>query len=98
MADTGSLKVDPLFLGLTRIPMFFGVSFSLFILNMFSCLLYFINTSDFRVVLLGATGHGIGYWICLKEPLFIEIYMNKMQHFNVCKNKMFHMANSYDFR
>lgn len=95
--ENGTVSLDPLFVGLTRPTLFFGVSQSFGMLNALACVLYFIQTSDFKVVLVGAILHLIGYIACFKEPLIIELYMMKAQKCNKCKNKMFHGANSYDF-
>ncbi len=96
MSSTGTLQNDPLFVGLTRPPMFLGVSFMFVLLNGFGCMLYFINSSDIRAFLLLPFFHMIGYVICFKEPLFLELYLIRAQKCTVCKNKMFHGANSYD--
>ena len=92
----GTVKLDPLFVGLTRPTLFFGVSQSFGMLNGFVCVLYFIQTSDFKAALVGALMHLIGYIACFKEPLIIELFLLKVQKFNKCKNKFYHGANSYD--
>ena len=96
MAEDGTVKLDPLFVGLTRPTLFFGVSQSFGMLNGFACVMYFIQTSNMKVVFVGGLIHLIGYIACFKEPLIIELFMMKMQKCNKCKNKMFHGANSYD--
>jgi type IV secretion system protein VirB3 len=96
MADTGTLRLDPLFVGLTRPTMIFGVSFKFVMLNMLISLMYFINTTDLKIFLFTPLFHGIGYAICFKEPLFLELIAIKMQKCNRCKNKLFYGANSYD--
>jgi type IV secretion system protein VirB3 len=96
MSEEGSLKLDPLFVGLTRPPLFLGVSLSFAMVNMLICITYYIQTSDLRVVMLGAVIHLIGYIICFKEPLFIELFIIKSQKCNRCKNKGYYGANSYD--
>ena len=96
MSENGSLTLDPLFVGLTRPPLFFGVSMSFSMLNMMVCVLYYIQTANLIVVLVGSGLHLIGYIICFKEPLFIELFLMKSQKCNKCKNKFYHGANSYD--
>ena len=96
MAEEGRVNLDPLFVGLTRPPMFFGVSQSFGMLNGFICVIYFIQTTDFKAALFGALIHLSGYIACFKEPLIIELIMMKMQKCNKCQNKLFHGANSYD--
>ena len=91
-----AIKNDPLFLGLTRPAMLFGVSFPFASLNGFCCLIYFILTNDFVGFLILPFIHGIGYLICSKEPLAIELLMIKASKFSKCPNKSFYKANSYD--
>lgn len=94
----GKIQSDPLFVGLTRPTMFLGVSFLFVVVNAFSCILYFINTSDFLGLFVALPGfHMVGYIICFKEPLFIELFIIHSSKCRKCKNKSFHGANSYDF-
>ena len=96
MSGAGKIKLDPLFVGLTRPPLFFGVSLSFSMLNMMASTIYYINFTDLRVILLAIAIHGIGYVICFKEPLFIELFKVKTQNCNKSPNVGFHGANSYD--
>lgn len=97
MASTGELEADPLFVGLTRPPMLFGVSYIFVLLNGFFSILGFINTSDFTILLVIAPSvHLVGYLICFKEPLFLELYMIRSNKCMKCKNRFYHGANSYD--
>ena len=98
MAEGGRLKVDPLFVGLTRPTLLFGVSQMFVILNAFCCIGYFVMSNDMRAMVILALNHMVGYIICAKEPLFVELFMIKMQKCNKCTNKFFHGANSYDMR
>jgi len=96
MAEAGKLKLDPLFVGLTRPTLLFGVSQQFVIFNALGCMGYFVQTNDFRILLMLFVNHMIGYIISFNEPLFLELFMIKMQKCNKCKNKFFHGANSYD--
>ena len=87
---------DPLFLGLTRPPMIFGVTYPFAVLNGFSCMAAYIVTTDFKWFIAMPFFHGIAYLICLKEPLAIELMMVKGSKCTKCRNKGFHGANSYD--
>ncbi len=93
MSGIGS---DPLFLGLTRPAMIFGVAYPFAILNGFTCLIYFILTEKFIGFLALPFFHGIGYLICAKEPLFIDLIMTKASKCTKCKNKSIYGSNSYD--
>ncbi len=96
MADTGSVSTDPLFVGLTRPTMIFGVSFKFFFLNFFVAILSYINSPGLKVLFIAAGAHLVGYIICFKEPLFLEIYLKKGEKCTRCKNKSYYGANSYD--
>jgi type IV secretion system protein VirB3 len=95
-SEVGSLQVDPLFVGLTRPTMFLGVSYMFVVVNMFISMLYFINQSDFKVVIIAAVVHMIGYVISFREPTFIELFFLKLQRCRRCPNSFYHGANSYD--
>ncbi len=96
MAQAGKVFTDPLFVGLTRPPMLFGVSYHFFMINAFFGMIGYILLEDFRVLAMMFPVHGIGYYLCSKEPLFIELFMIKSSKCNRSSNKMQHGANSYD--
>jgi type IV secretion system protein VirB3 len=97
MSDTGSVETDPLFVGLTRPTMIFGVSFKMFFLNFFIAMFFYIQVPGLKVVFLGLILHVVSYILCFQEPLFLELYMMKWSNFLKCKNKaFFNGANSYD--
>jgi type IV secretion system protein VirB3 len=96
MADTGSVSTDPLFVGLTRSTMIFGVSFKMFFMNFFVSLLAYINSPGLKVILLAICLHTFAYILCFKEPLILELYMKRAEKCNKCKNKGYYGANSYD--
>ena len=88
---------DPLFLGLTRPALVAGVSYSYFAFNIVVCTVYFVITSDFKVVLIAALIHGFGYTITKKEPLAVELLLAKLGKCPSIKNKSFYKGfNSYN--
>jgi type IV secretion system protein VirB3 len=95
---SGQLGADPLFLGLTRPSMLFGVSYTFAALNGIISLLAFVITSKFFYLLVMLPGlHMIGWFICLKEPRAIELFIARMSKCNVCRNRYYHSGtNSYD--
>lgn len=95
---SGSIGTDSLFLGLTRPPMLFGVSYTFAALNGIVSLLAFVITTKFFYLLVLLPGlHLIGYFICLKEPRAIELFVARMSKCNVCRNRYYHGGtNSYD--
>ncbi len=93
---SGSVHTDHLFLGLTRPPLLFGVSYNFAVLNALLCMVLYIMYNDFLYLVIAFPIHGLGYYVCSKEPLFIELFKVKAQKCSRCKNKFFHGANSYD--
>jgi type IV secretion system protein VirB3 len=98
MSSTGSIGTDPLFLGLTRPPMLLGVSYTFAALNGIVSLLAFVITTKFFYLLILLPGlHLAGWFICLKEPRAIELFIARMSKCNVCRNRYYHGGtNSYD--
>jgi type IV secretion system protein VirB3 len=68
MAEGGRLKVDPLFVGLTRPTLLFGVSQMFVILNAFCCIGYFVMTNDLTAMGALVAAHLVGYLASSKEP------------------------------
>lgn len=94
----GNIGTDSLFLGLTRPPMLFGVTYSFAAINGLVSLLAFILTSKFIYLLVMLpTVHGMCYLLCLKEPRALELFIVKYSKFNICKNRLHYSGtNSYD--
>lgn len=92
----GKVSADPLFVGLTRPAMFLGVSYTFALANLFMCLIGFIAGDNYRFILLGFPIHFIGYILCSKEPLIIELYKIRADKCFRSKNRLYHGANSYD--
>jgi type IV secretion system protein VirB3 len=95
---SGTIGTDPLFLGLTRPPLLFGVSYTFAALNCIISLLAFVLTSKFFYLLVMLPGlHAVAWFICLKEPRAIELFIARTSKCNVCRNRMYHSGtNSYD--
>lgn len=91
----GRLKTDPLFVGLTRSAMVFGVSIQFAILNLSLSIAFFIQMKHILILVIALIVHFCGYLLCFKEPKFIEIYLMKLGQFNKCQNKIYYGANSY---
>ena len=98
MPVSSRLQSDPLFQGLTRPTMIFGVSYLFFVFNAVICLITFINTQNFTYLLVIAPlVHLIGFLICKKEPRAVEMLILKLQTGFKCVNRSYHgAANSYD--
>jgi type IV secretion system protein VirB3 len=92
---TGTLQADPLFVGLTRPAMIFGVSIKFAALNMILSMSLFIQSNSIMNLAVAVVIHMIGYVICFKEPRFIELLLKKSSKCSQCPNKSFYGANSY---
>lgn len=90
------INADPLFVGLTRPTLIFGVSMQYALLNLMVCAVYFIQTSSITIIFVGIVIHLVGYILCFKEPRFMELYLIKLGKFNQCPNRSYYGANSYD--
>lgn len=98
MAESGRLQADPLFQALARPPLIMGVSYMFFVLNAILCLVSFIQTSNFIILLFAAPViHFVGYLLCMKEPRAIELLILRTSTGTKCLNRAFHgFTNSYD--
>lgn len=92
---SGQLVADPLFIGLTRPTMIFGVSIQFAMLNMMISVGAFIQTSGVGIIFIALAVHLVGYLLCFKEPRFMELYLNKGSKCNQCPNRSFYGANAY---
>lgn len=90
------IVADPVFVGLTRPPLLFGVSYTFELFNAMICMMGYIGTSQFKYMAAILPIHMVGYYLCSKEPLFIELFKVRAEKCSRCTNKMFHNANSYD--
>lgn len=92
---SGQLSSDPLFVGLTRSSMIFGVSIEYAMLNLMVSVTIFIQKSSIYIIFIAAIVHLIGYLLCFKEPRFMQLYLNYASKCNQCSNKSYWGANSY---
>ena len=71
MSELNRLQNDPVFLGLTRPPMFLGVTYSWAMMELFGMVLYFIVKTDFAdIAVCAIILHGTGYYVSSKDPNF----------------------------
>jgi len=92
----GQVRSDALFVGLTRPPMLFGVSYLFAVLNCVICMMLYVLMTEFKYLAAMFPIHFVGYLICSKEPLFIDLFKIKMEKCSHCQNRMVYGANSYD--
>ena len=87
---------DPLFLALTRPPMFMGVTQSFFVINgMIHIVLFLALNSFLPLLILMPLVHGIGYLACRYDLRIFDICLVYLKHCTHCRNKSFWGGNSY---
>ena len=89
------LRVDPVFLGMTRPPMALGVTFSSFVLNVVATTIAFLATSDLRAFLLFFPVHGLAYLLCLRDPRIFDLLFVRAAKTPPIPNAGFWRAKSY---
>jgi type IV secretion system protein VirB3 len=67
------LTADPLFVGVTRPPMRWGVTYSALLLNMVFTLEAFLLTKNLLVLLLCAPIHGVCLLLCARDARFFDL-------------------------
>jgi type IV secretion system protein VirB3 len=92
---TSELRVDPLFLGMTRPPMALGVTFSSFVLDVVATTIAFLATSDLRAFLLFFPVHGLAYVLCLRDPRIFDLLLVRAAKTPPIRNGAVFGAKSY---
>lgn len=87
---------DPVFLGLTRPAMFWGVTHSFFVINLIVCLIGFLAAHSWLALLLAVPIHGLGYLACLRDPHVFDLAYVKASKCSRCVNRRFWGATTYD--
>jgi type IV secretion system protein VirB3 len=91
------IAVHPLFVGLTRPPMIYGVTVTFLVINIGFALAIFVLTTSFTTPLTWAClMHGIGYCCCAYDPHFFDLWMGKLQSISDSKNHGYWGCYSYE--
>jgi type IV secretion system protein VirB3 len=69
------LATDPLFVGATRPPMRWGVTYSALLFNMVFVMEAFLLTKNLLVLLLAAPIHGICALLCARDARFFDLVL-----------------------
>ena len=87
---------DPLFLGLTRPAMVWGVPQPFFVLNGMISIMAFLLSNSFYPLFIGAPAiHGLGLLLCLRDCRIFDLWLTKAR-FLRCLNQRYWGANSYN--
>ena len=71
--SVAGLHEDPLFVGATRPPMRWGVTYSALLFNMMFTLEVFLLTKNLLTLLLSAPIHGICMLLCARDARFFDL-------------------------
>ncbi len=74
-ARNAGLTADPLFVGATRPPMRWGVTYSALLFNMVFTMEAFLLTRNLLTLLLCAPIHGICALLCTRDPRFFDLVL-----------------------
>jgi type IV secretion system protein VirB3 len=69
------LTVDPLFVGATRPPMRWGVTYSALLFNMVFTMEAFLLSKNLLVLLLGVPIHGVCMLLCARDARFFDLIL-----------------------
>ena len=74
MSDANQgLTTDPLFVGATRPPMRWGVTYSALLMNGIVTMEIFLVTRNLLTLLLAAPIHGVCALLCARDPRFFDL-------------------------
>jgi type IV secretion system protein VirB3 len=69
------LTIDPLFVGATRPPMRWGVTYSALLFNMVFTMEAFLVTKNLLSLLIGAPIHGVCMLLCARDARFFDLIL-----------------------
>jgi type IV secretion system protein VirB3 len=74
-ARNGGVVADPVFVGATRPPMRFGVTYSALLLTVAVVMEAFLLTRNLLVLLLIVPLHGVCMLLCARDPRYFDLLM-----------------------
>jgi type IV secretion system protein VirB3 len=99
MASTrnSGVTADPLFLGVTRPAMAFGVTYSALLVNAVVTVELFLLTRNLLWLLVCVPVHGVFWLLCLSEPRFFDLGMlwGRTRGPGLLRNGRYWRANGY---
>lgn len=85
----------PVHRALTRPQMFAGVNYSFFIINAAVTTEAFLVTRSFMALAVALVVHAVGYFTCLREPRFFDLWFVKVTRCPRVRNWRRWGCNSY---
>jgi type IV secretion system protein VirB3 len=91
------LTADPLFVGATRPPMRWGVTYSALLCNLVFTMEAFLVTRNLLTLLIAAPIHGVGMLLCARDARFFDLVLlsGRTRFPAVWGNLYFWRASSY---
>ena len=89
------LARDPVFTALTRPQMFAGVTYGYFVTNAIITVEAFLISKSFWVLAIALIVHAIGYFRCLREPRFFDLWLMRVTRCPRVPNYSYWRCNSY---
>jgi len=89
------LERDTVFSALTRPQMFAGVSYSFFVLNLVITTEMFLITKSYWAIVTALLLHAFGYVMCLREPRWLDLWIQKVSRCPRVPNFSHWRCNSY---
>jgi type IV secretion system protein VirB3 len=74
-APPGGLRADPLFVGATRPPMRWGVTYAALLFNLVFTLEAFLVTKNLLTLLLSVPVHAVCALLCARDPRFFDLVL-----------------------
>lgn len=90
-----ALVRHPVHRALTRPQMFAGVTYNYFIINLAVTTEIFLITGSWWALLAALVMHAIGYFACLREPRFFDLWITRVSKCPRVKNFKRWGCNSY---
>jgi type IV secretion system protein VirB3 len=76
MSDVNAgLSADPLFVGATRPPMRWGVTYAALLFNMVFTMELFLMTRNLLVLLISLPIHGLSALLCARDPRYFDLLL-----------------------
>jgi type IV secretion system protein VirB3 len=66
---------DPLFVGATRPPMIWGVTYSAVMMNAVCVMELFLTTKNLLTLLIAAPIHGVCMLLCARDPRYFDLVL-----------------------
>ncbi|RLA54433.1 MAG: type VI secretion protein [Gammaproteobacteria bacterium] len=90
-----AVEIDPVFLAMTRPPIFMGVTYTFFVINGTLTTIVFLAANNLLAFVIGIPVHMVGYLVCLKDPRIFDIWRVRLLKTPTCRNRGFWNASSY---